>query len=70
MTETPQINVTLLTEWKTGQAVPNGEPVMMLTFMGGARMNVMMPAQTAYELGVGLLEVAQKAAPPPGSKPS
>jgi hypothetical protein len=48
-------NAKLLKSWKTGFADPTKEPCLVVDLHDGSRLTIMMPAQTAIEMGNGLI---------------
>jgi hypothetical protein len=48
-------NAKLLKSWKTGFADPNKEPCLVVDLHDGSHLTIMMPAQTAIDMGNGLI---------------
>lgn len=63
-----QVHAIPLQHWNTAIADVNGEPILILDLTNGARVAVMMPSQTAREMGVALQTLAERTVPPPAGQ--
>ena len=65
---TYETNVKPLKSWRTGFVTLNGEPCLMVELHDGSDVKIMMPAQTAIEMGKGLLIEGERAMKPADQK--
>jgi hypothetical protein len=57
-----------LKHWNTATADINGEPILILDLTNGSKICVMMPSQTALEMGRALQLLAERTATPPAAQ--
>jgi hypothetical protein len=64
------INLKTLKSWKTGFDNNNQEPILILDLHDGAHLNILLPAQSAIELGQSLQKIGQEKLRPADKKPN